>query len=206
MRKWIPRHARHWRKFGKPGNRILHDWWKFVKCNPRLRRLDLVRAYVTQQLGDSLDPSTIKSRLISIRRLGFPTTKDELQRAREKLSMDSLIARLDRMKNRIGTKFKALHCLQDLRSIYSSPAPNERDRLYQLAWYLLVATGQRPANLVGASFRLTDEGVRVIFREGRKTERVALRCGILFLFAWSERPPPPYGLGLETHEDGILFS
>lgn len=197
MRKWIPRTATSRGHFGKvPGKVILRDWWLFVLRNPLLRadRLAMVRSYVQQQLLDGLDPSTVKTRLIYIRRLGIPLSAEERQRAYVKLAVDGILTRLDRMKNKVGTKFKPLCPLHELRAVYTSPGSTERDRHYQLAWYILVVTGQRAGNLVGASFRVLGDGLRVRFLEGRKTEKKALRCGIVFRFAWSERPPSFFDL------------
>lgn len=54
-------------------------------------------------------------------------------------------------------------------------------------WYLLVVTGQRPANLLKATFEILPTGL-LLFYKGRKADKGTRRRGLLYKFAWSLQP------------------
>jgi len=197
MRKWHPRQARLWCiKHGSNTKTILRDWRLFVRRNEKLSRSNLILAYTGQQLEDGLDPSTIGSRLRVMRSLGFPVCKLEFAKAEACLTTRAVIDYLARRKNSIGTRCKELRGLSILRQVYEAVPRSERDLWFMRAWFLLVVTGQRLGNLVGARLVLESCGVRVYYLNGRKTEKKGLRAGILYNYEWSERPPPH----LKLHE------
>ena len=145
--------------------------------------------YIRQQLGDGVDPGTIINRVKTLRDHGVPLAPSEILRAKDRVIVNICMRTLKRLKNRKGTKHKALFPLSALRAVYLKQMHDPRDKMFQCVWYLLVVSGQRVANLVGAKFTLEPEGVRIVFAEGRKTDTEAWRAGILFPYQWTEKPP-----------------
>ena len=145
--------------------------------------------YVSQQLDARLDSTTIRNRLKTLRSFGVPIEDVDFERALGKAVMNACIKKLKGLKNKAGTEHKPLIPLVELRKVYESPMDDPKDVDYQLLWFLLVISGQRVGNLLGATFSLERDGIRIIFREGRKNDLQALRAGVLYLFAWTEEPP-----------------
>jgi hypothetical protein len=64
------------------------------------------------------------------------------------------------------------------------------DERYVVWWYLLVATGARPANLWDARIRFQDGGIEVHFDGGTKSEEKRMRRPRFYDYAWSLSVPP----------------
>ena len=192
-RKWYPRRGRY-RRFvclstSAPA-RVLREWLAFLRKNPGRHRRKSLSDYIQQQLRDGMDPSTINNRLKTLRRFGVPLDEESAEQALDRIYINLCIKRLRALKNNIGTRFKRFYSLSYLRTVYAEdlgPAAHP----WQLVWYLLVVSGARLANLIGSEFYLEPEGIRIFYLQGRKTDLTGLRCGILYLYVWSE-PPPDY--------------
>lgn len=121
--------------------------------------------------------------------LGTPMDSEGQARAQVKLLLHSVKRELIRRKNQIGTCHRPLVDLHTLMKVYAKPPRTKNDRQFQIFFYLLVVTGQRAANLIGASIQRASEGLHVTFAQGRKNDKQALRASILFRFEWSHPPP-----------------
>lgn len=206
-RKWYPRSLDHthlglvqiWLRERSQGWTILQEWQQFLQANKDKDSATLILGYVAQQLCDGMDPSSISSRLKMLRYLGTPMDPEGQAKARLKLLHNSVKRELIRRKNQIGTGHRPLVCLETLMKVYAKPPSTKKDRQFQIFFYLLVVTGQRAANLIGASVQRTSEGLHVTFAQGRKNDKQALRASILFRFEWSHPPPAHLDQYIKSH-------
>jgi len=146
-----------------------------------------------------LDPETILQQVETIKSWGFPTTEYDVLRVRSRLHFGLLRRRLRTLKNKVGTKHKALASLESLLAVLKACAPgNAQDQKMKQWWTALIMTGQRPRNLADAALTLGPEGVTLQRADGTKTSARNQRRGLMYRYAWSFKPNFSFDVSLPT--------
>jgi integrase len=98
-----------------------------------------------------------------------------------------------------GPKRKPLVSMPLLRTFLTEIPNSERDLSYQMIWFVLIATGTRPADARRLKYRISDDAIEVQFN-GRKNESASSARFWVFPFIYSSFPPNHVARALRLHQ------
>jgi len=159
-------------------------WRKFVNLNKQFpNAMSLLYGYAHQMLKAGLKASTVRGRVEEVSNAGIPITEEAFERQIRKYQLAALKKSLLSKQNAVGVKHKIPWSLSVQKVPLDYPDPN-----YVVWWYVLLATGMRPANLWHAEVCLTPDGVKVDCLQGTKSNPKRTRRPRLYKFLWSQEP------------------
>jgi hypothetical protein len=151
-----------------------------------------IKTFGAQQLRQGMDPASVTTCLEHVQHVSIAML-EEPAALTERMELTAFKIGLKRTKARGGNKAAAKKPLRSpaffdrLFSLTKSKKGTVIDTEYRAFMFLLVCSGNRPANIRTASARLTKTCLRIKFC-GRKTEECALSSEVEFPFSWTLSP------------------
>jgi hypothetical protein len=156
---------------------------EFLVLNPMSNLTKAKVAFINDQREEGVDLGSLANQLEIIKYVS------DVKETLSFLELEELENDLRREKSRRGgCKEKPYFSIDVLDQFMIPAATNERDLIYQSAWWLLLATGMRAAELHQSQWRLTDDHVEIKML-ARKNTQVPGKQARVFKYRWSIPPP-----------------
>lgn len=158
--------------------------------DPRLSPADMYEAFVGR-LSHGLMPSTLSTYVKTMKSYGIYPGQLDLARARvRRTQLLNGIKRMEEEAPLAGDRGE--ESLEVLREIIVRRFERDtaQDLEYRAIFFVLVATGARPENLMVAQSCSVDQKRQgVVIQWGRRKVRPPSRASLLYPFSWSTEPP-----------------